>query len=108
MGGRQNGWKIVKFASMVVPRSLSQNFHSIVCVKKPASCGGHEREGRGHADVTILKSKASDPSKKAKLQQPTLKAQYTLEVHARYTLSYCFPITTVVGVHSFKVFVIVS
>jgi hypothetical protein len=29
-------------------------------------------------------------------------------VHARYTLSYCFPITTVVGVHSFKVFVIVS
>jgi hypothetical protein len=45
MGGRQNGWKIVKFASMVVPRSLSQNFHSIVCVKKPASCGGHEKGG---------------------------------------------------------------
>jgi hypothetical protein len=64
-------------------------------------------KGRGQADVTILKSKVSDPSKKAKLQ-PTLKAQYTLEVHARYTLSYCFPITTVVGVHSFKVFVIVS
>jgi len=40
MGGR-----LFKFASMVVLRSLSQNFHSIVCVKKPASCGGHEREG---------------------------------------------------------------
>ncbi len=65
-------------------------------------------KGRGHADVNILKSKKSQwPIKESKVAA-ALKAQYTLEVHARYTLSYCFPITAVVGVHSFKVFVIVS
>jgi hypothetical protein len=57
LGGRQNGWKIVIFASMVVPRSLSQNFHGNVCVKKPASFRGHEREGALRCDHLEVKKK---------------------------------------------------
>jgi hypothetical protein len=41
---------------MVVPRSLSQNFHSIVCVKNSDSCGGHERERARRCDHLEVKS----------------------------------------------------